>query len=151
MIPAWQAKYVLDIHKDIMVLHKDINIFIKDAVDSALEHSNVITDALPTMPSVIIEPHRRLSFRSFFAVHCTASENIQLGLFKIFFKDRMFCVGIAEARMNHFKGSLYDFATVFQGSLRQHTFQISQSVQRTVVGKTFNSSSSPMLRPRFLA
>ena len=45
---------------------------------------------------------------------CTASENVQRGLFKIFSYDGMFCVGIAAAGMNGFKGSLYDFASVTQ-------------------------------------
>ena len=86
---------------------------------------------------------------------CTASENIQRasGFFKIFFNDGMSCVGIAAAWMNRFKGSLYNFASVTQRFLRQHTFQTSQSnsIRKTVVHKTFNSSSSKMLRLWFLA
>ena len=79
--------------------------------------------------------------------------NIQCGLFQIFFYDGMFCVGIAATLMNSFKGNLYNFASVAQRFLRQHTLQTSQlnSVRRTVVHKSFNSSSSKMFTLWFLA
>ena len=86
---------------------------------------------------------------------CPASENIQRGLLKIFFYDGMFSVGIAAAGINHFKGSLYNFASITQWFLRQHTFQLETSqsnlVRRTIVHKTFYSSRSKMLRLWFLA
>ena len=64
----------------------------------------------------------------------------------------MFCVGIAAAKMNCLKGSLYNFASATHGFLLHYTFQASQSnsVRRTVVHKTFDSSSSQMLRHWFL-
>ena len=67
-----------------------------------------------------------MSFRSSLTVlQGCASENIQHGLFKIILYDGMFCVGIAAAEMNRFKGGLYNFASATQGFLRQHSFQLS--------------------------
>ena len=61
---------------------------------------------------------------------------------KYIFYDGMSCVGIAAGWMNCFKGSLYNFANVLQGFLRQHTFQTSKSnlVRRTVLHKVLNST-----------
>ena len=81
------------------------------------------------------------------------SKNIQRGLFKIFFYDGMFCVGIAAAGMNCFKGSMYNFASVTQWFHLQDTFQRSQSNsdRRTLVHKTFSSLRSKMFKLWFLA
>ena len=54
----------------------------------------------------------------------TASEWIQSGLFKMFLHDGVFCVGIAAARMNLFKDSLYNFASATKGFLLHYNIPV---------------------------
>ena len=106
-----------------------------------------VLDAL-IWKTIVLE--QRKSFRSlFFILQASGS---RLVYSRYFFYDGMFCVGIAAARMHRFNGSLYNFASATHGFLRHYTFQASQwnLVRRTIVHKTFDSSSSQMLRLWFL-
>ena len=153
-----------------------------NTADLGREHAYVITDALPSVvvwrrvissdckksstcaaskqfnvpcPHHVLDAGKlsRWSSESLFTVfflHCKRVDP-EWFLQEIFY-DGMFSVGIAAAKMNCFKGSLYNFPSATHGFFRHYTFQAVQStlVRRTVVHKTFDSSSSQMLRLWFL-